>query len=164
MGKAKRGAVLFMTDIEMLDEKAEELCRWAAARAGVIVVVPLLGTVALCANEVYLVIRIGKLYGKTISESAAAGFLTSLGAAFAGQTLATLIPFPPTQIAIGVAVTYAVGEVAQEWVKGGMSENLDQLDQVWDKAKNYAEEMLDELKSHTGKDRPLGDESRKFHL
>ena len=151
-----------MTDIEVLDEKAEELCRWAAARAGVIVVVPLLGTIALCANEVYLVIRIGKLYGKTISEASAAGFLASLGAAFAGQSLATLIPFPPTQIAIGVAVTYAVGKVAQEWVKGGMSEDVEQLSQVWDKAKGFAEEKLDDLKEHAGKDRPLGDESRRF--
>jgi len=29
-----------MTDMEVLDEKAEELCRWAAARAGVIVAMP----------------------------------------------------------------------------------------------------------------------------
>ena len=153
-----------MTDMEVLDEKAEELCRWAAARAGVIVVVPLLGTIALCANEVYLVIRIGKLYGKTISEAGAAGFLASLGAAFAGQSLATLIPFPPTQIAIGVAVTYAVGKVAQEWVKGGMSEDVGQLGQVWKQAKGFAEEKLDDLKAHVGKDRPLGDESKKFDL
>ena len=33
---------------------------------------------------------------------------------------------------------------------------------MWEKAKGYAKEMIDELKSHTGKDRPLGDESRKF--
>ena len=151
-----------MTDMEVLDEKAEELCRWAAARAGVIVVVPLLGTIALCANEVYLVIRIGKLYGKAISESSAAGFLASLGGAFIGQSLATLIPFPPTQIAIGVAVTYAVGKVAQEWVKGGMSGDVGQLDQVWDKARSFADEKLDDLKEHAGKDRPLGDEKRIF--
>ena len=152
-----------MTDMEVLDEKAEELCRWAAARAGVIVVAPLVGTIALCANEVYLVVRIGKLYGNTISESSAAGFLASLGGAFVGQSLATLIPFPPTQIAIGVAVTYAVGKVAQEWVKGGMSEDVGQLGQTWDKAKSFAEEKMDDLKSHSKKDRPLGDESRRFY-
>ena len=150
-----------MTDMEVLDEKAEDLCRWAAARAGVIVVVPLLGTLALCANEVYLVIRMGKLYGKTISESSAAGFLASLGGAFVGQSLATLIPFPPTQIAIGVAVTYAVGKVAQAWVKGGMSDDVAQFDQVWEQAKGFAEEKIDDLKSHAGKDKPLGDESRR---
>ena len=151
-----------MTDMEVLDEKAEALCRWAAARAGVIVVAPLLGTIALCANEVYLVVRIGKLYGKTISESSAAGFLGSLGGAFVGQSLATLIPFPPTQIAIGVAVTYAVGKVAQEWVKGGMSEDVGQLGQVWEQAKGFAEEKLDDLKANAGQERPLGDEGRRF--
>ena len=151
-----------MTDMEVLDEKAEDLCRWAAARAGMIVVMPLLGTVALCANEVYLVVRIGELYGKTISESTAAGFLASLGGAFTGQSLATLIPFPPSQIAIGVAVTYAVGKVAQEWVKSGMSDDLSQLSNSWKQAKGFAKTTIDELKSHPRKDRPLGDESRRF--
>ena len=151
-----------MTDMEVLDEKAEELCRWAAARAGVIVVVPLLGTIALCANEVYLVIRIGKLYGKSISESSAAGFLASLGGAFIGQSLATLIPFPPTQIAIGVAVTYSVGKVAQAWVKGGMSDDVSQFGQVWEQAKRCADASIDDLKSHAKKGCPLGDESRRF--
>ena len=151
-----------MTEMEVLDEKAEELCRWAAARAGVIVVAPLVGTIALCANEVYLVVRIGKLYGKTISESSAAGFLASLGGAFVGQSLATLIPFPPTQIAIGVVVTYAVGKVAQEWVKSGMPEDVAQLGPAWEKAKHFAETQVDELKCHAEKDRPLGNESRRF--
>lgn len=40
------------------DVKVEMLCRWAAARAGAIVIAPLVGTVALMANEVYLVSRI----------------------------------------------------------------------------------------------------------
>ena len=52
-------------------KEAENLCRWAAARAGVIVVAPGIGTMALIANEVYMIIRIGKVYGKTISQSAA---------------------------------------------------------------------------------------------
>ena len=151
-----------MTDMDALDEQAEELCRWAAARAGVIVVAPLLGTLALCANEVYLVIRLGKVYGKTISESTAAGFIASLGATFVGQSLATLIPFPPTQIAIGVTVTYAVGKVAQEWIKSGMSDDLVQFDHVWEDAKAYAEARIDDMKAHVGKERALGDEKRIF--
>ena len=151
-----------MTDMDALDEQAEELCRWAAARAGVIVVAPLLGTLALCANEVYLVIRLGKVYGKTISESTAAGFIASLGATFVGQSLATLIPFPPTQIAIGVTVTYAVGKVAQEWVKSGMSDDISQLSDAWDQANKFAEKSINDIRRHVGKDRPLGDENRRF--
>ena len=37
-------------DDRMREEEAESLCRWAAARAGVIVVAPLLGTMSLVAN------------------------------------------------------------------------------------------------------------------
>ena len=151
-----------MTVMVEMDETAEELCRWAAARAGVIVVLPLLGTVALCANEVYLVIRIGKLYGKAISESTAAGFLASLGGTFVGQSLATLIPFPPSQIAIGVAVTYSVGKVAQEWVKRGMGEDATQFDHIWKQAENFAQSNIGDLKEHAKKDHPLGDESRRI--
>ena len=49
------------------DVKVEMLCRWAAARAGAIVIAPLVGTVALMANEVYLVSRIAKVYDVKLS-------------------------------------------------------------------------------------------------
>ena len=55
-------------DDRMREEEAESLCRWAAARAGVIVVAPLLGTMSLVANEIYLIIKLGKVYGEEISE------------------------------------------------------------------------------------------------
>lgn len=47
-----------MTYSEVMDENAKDLYHWAAAGAEAIVVVPLLGTVALCAHEVHLVISI----------------------------------------------------------------------------------------------------------
>ena len=47
-------------DDRLRQEEAETLCRWAAARAGVIVVAPLFGTMALIANDVYLVIKCGQ--------------------------------------------------------------------------------------------------------
>ena len=67
-------------DDRMREEEAESLCRWAAARAGVIVVAPLLGTMSLVANEIYLIIKLGKVYGEEISEQAAVSVLGSLGA------------------------------------------------------------------------------------
>ena len=53
--------------ITVIDDKAREddaeaLCKWAAARAGVIVVAPLLGTIALIANQIYMIIKLGKVY------------------------------------------------------------------------------------------------------
>ena len=90
------------------DKEAEDICRWAAARAGVIVVAPVVGTMTLMANEVYMITRLAKLRGIKLSESAVLGLLGSLGGAFVGQTLATLIPFAPVQIPVGMSVTYAV--------------------------------------------------------
>ena len=145
-------------------KEAENLCRWAAARAGVIVVAPGIGTMALIANEVYMIIRIGKVYGKTISQSAAAGFLASLGAAFAGQTLATLLPFPPMQIAIGVSVTYAVGKAAQAWIAADMPSSLDSVRQVFDSAKQEAKTQWKVFVVHPDKDVPLGDETAEIKL
>lgn len=43
------------------DKEAEDICRWAAARAGVIVVAPVVGTMTLMANEVYMITRLAKL-------------------------------------------------------------------------------------------------------
>ena len=51
-------------DDRLRQEEAETLCRWAAARAGVIVVAPLFGTMALIANDVYLVIKLGSVYDR----------------------------------------------------------------------------------------------------
>lgn len=45
-----------------IEQEVESICKWAAARAGVIVVAPLLGTMALIANEVYMIMRIGKAH------------------------------------------------------------------------------------------------------
>ena len=36
------------------EEEALSLCKWAAARAGVIVVVPGLGTLSTVANDIYM--------------------------------------------------------------------------------------------------------------
>ena len=44
-----------------IEWEAEKICRWGAARAGVIVVAPLVGTMALMANEVYMIMRLGEL-------------------------------------------------------------------------------------------------------
>ena len=44
--------------IEVTDQmlkEAESLCKWAAARAGAIVILPGLGTMSLIANDVYMV-------------------------------------------------------------------------------------------------------------
>ncbi len=64
------------------DQAAENLCRWAAARAGMIVVAPGIGTMALVTNEIYMIIRNGKVYVIELSHSAAFGFYGVTGGGF----------------------------------------------------------------------------------
>lgn len=47
-----------------------------------IVVAPLVGTMALMANEVYMIMRLGELRGVKLEESAVLGLLTSAGGDF----------------------------------------------------------------------------------
>lgn len=144
------------------EQEVESICKWAAARAGVIVVAPLLGTMSLIANEVYMVMRIGKAHGETLSEGMVLGFLSSLGAAFVGQTLATLIPFAPVQIPIAVSVTYALGKVAHAWLKAGKPMDVDFLKKVFEKEQSKAKENITLLLANPKKEEPLGDELKDY--
>ena len=146
-----------------IEQEVESICKWAAARAGVIVVAPLLGTMALIANEVYMIMRIGKAHGETLSESMVVGFLSSLGAAFVGQTLATLIPFAPVQIPIAVSVTYALGKVAHAWLKAGKPNDLDFLKKVFEQEQSKAKKNITLLLDNPKKDEPLGDERKDYN-
>lgn len=142
------------------DIKVETLCRWAAARAGVIVVAPLLGTVALMANEVYLVSRIAKVYNIKLSEQALAAFLGAVGGHVAGNILATLIPLSVVQIPIAVGVTYSVGKVAQRWMKDGMPSDMQPYLEMMSEWREKAKVQVDKLKDNPLKDIPLGDETK----
>lgn len=147
-----------------MDWEAEKICRWGAARAGVIVVAPLVGTMALMANEVYMIIRLGELRGVKLDESAVMGLLGSLGATFVGQTLTTLIPFAPVQIPVGISVTYAVGRVANAWLKAGRPEDIASFRDLYEEARKEGLDHLDDFKNMDCKDEPLGDESKRFEL
>lgn len=150
---------------EEIEQEVESLCRWAAARAGVIVVAPVLGQIALAANEVYLIKRIANVYDRNFDETAGCAFISALGGTFVGQSLATLIPFPPLQIPIGMAVTYAVGKTANAWIKDGMPDFDDYADKykdIFNQAKEDVKKIIPNLKNSKDKDKPLGDENKKF--
>ncbi len=144
-----------------LDVKAETLCRWAAARAGVIVIAPLLGTMALMANEVYLVSRIAKVYDKKLSDAAIGGFLGAIGGAVAGNLLATLIPISIVQVPIAVGITYAVGKVSQAWIKDDMPKDMTPYVAMLQEWKEKATAEAKVLAENPLKNVPLGDESKE---
>ncbi len=155
---------VYVIDDRMREEEAESLCRWAAARAGVIVVAPFVGTMSLIANEIYMIMKIGKVYEEDITEQAAVSILGSLGAYFVGSTLTTLIPFPPLQIPVAVGTTYALGRVVTEWLKAGKPDDLSAFKTVYDDALESAKRNLEVLKKDPKKDEPLGDESKKYDV
>lgn len=147
-----------------IEKEAENICRWAAARAGVIVVAPFVGTMALMANEVYMITRLGRLRGVELEEGAVMGLLASLGATFVGQTLVTLIPFAPLQIPVGISVTYAVGKVADAWIKAGRPEDIASFKEVFDEARSEGMRQFKTIRDMDCREQPLGDESRRFDL
>ena len=149
---------------EDIDWEAEKICRWGAARAGVIVVAPLVGTMALMANEVYMITRLAELRGIKLEESAVLGLLGSLGGTFVGQTLVTLIPFAPIQIPVGISVTYAVGKVANAWLKAGRPEDIAAFKEIFDDARREGIKYAREFEKLDCKNTPLGDESRRFNI
>lgn len=144
--------------------EAEKICRWGAARSSVLVVTPLLGTMALIANEVYMISRLADLRGIKLSEGAALGLLASLGATFVGQSVFTLLPIPVIQIPLAISITYGVGRAANAWLKAGRPEDIAAFREVYEKARKEGAENADTFSNMDCKEEPLGDESRTFDL
>lgn len=144
------------------DVKVEMLCRWAAARAGAIVIAPLVGTVALMANEVYLVSRIARVYDVKLSERVLIAFLGAVGSRVAGSLLTTIIPFSAIQVPVAVGITYSLGRVTQRWLKDGMPTDMGPYIDMMGEWKDKAREQVDKLKENPLKNVPLGDETIDF--
>lgn len=144
------------------DVKVEMLCRWAAARAGAIVIAPLVGTVALMANEVYLVSRIARVYDVKLSERALIAFLGAVGSRVVGSLLTTIIPFSAIQVPVAVGITYSLGRVTQRWLKDGMPTDMGPYIDMMGEWKDKAREQVDKLKENPLKNVPLGDETIDF--
>ena len=142
------------------EKEAEYICRWGAARASVIVMTPFLGSLALMANEVYMITRLSDLYGVELETGAIAGLIGSLGASFVGQTLFTLIPFPPLQVPMAVAITYGVGKAADAWLKAGQPKDMDRIKEIFEAARKEGIARFKEFKEDPTRNLPLGDETK----
>lgn len=144
------------------DLKVETLCRWAAARAGAIVIAPLVGTVALMANQVYLVSRIARIYDVKLTERAVLAFLGAMGSQMVGNLLTTLIPFSVIQVPVAVGITYSLGRVTQRWLRDGMPSDMTPYIEMFGEWKEKAKEQVEKLKDNPLKNVPLGDETKDF--
>lgn len=144
--------------------EAESLCKWAAARAGAIIVLPGLGTMSLIANDIYMIMKLGKVFEVKIGEKAAISLLSSCGTVFVGKRLATLIPFAPLQIPIAIGTTYSLGKVVTEWLRAGQPKDLSAFKKVYDEASAEVKKNMDAFKNNPDKDKPLGDESKEYDV
>lgn len=146
---------------EDIARESERIIRWGAARASVIVMTPFLGSLALMANEVYMITRLCDLRGVELETGAIAGLIGSLGASFVGQTVFTVIPFPPLQVPMAVGITYAVGKAANAWLDVGRPDDLSQFKEMYEQARKEGMERFREFTKDKNKNLPLGDERKK---
>lgn len=146
---------------EDIARESERIIRWGAARASVIVMTPFLGSLALMANEVYMITRLCDLRGVELETGAIAGLIGSLGASFVGQTVFTFIPFPPLQVPMAVGITYAVGKAANAWLDAGRPDDLSQFKEMYEQARKEGMERFREFTKDKNKNLPLGDERKK---
>ena len=146
---------------EDIARESERIIRWGAARASVIVMTPFLGSLALMANEVYMITRLCDLRGGELETGAIAGLIGSLGASFVGQTVFTFIPFPPLQVPMAVGITYAVGKAANAWLDAGRPDDLSQFKEMYEQARKEGMERFREFTKNKDKNLPLGDERKK---
>jgi len=91
-------------------------------------------------------------------------FVGAIAGTVIGQTMATMIPFPPLQIPIAVSVTYAIGKVAEMWIKDGMPTDMSHYIEAFDQFKKSAKDRAGEFLENPLKNTPLGDESKKFDV
>jgi len=128
-----------------LDEEAESVCRWGAARAAAIVVLPGVGLLWLTGNIGYMVARIGKIYGAELSKASIKGFISAMIGW--GVLMFLCSPIPGLNIAIAAAVTYGIGKAAQAWIKDGMPADMLRYKEEFKRAKKKAKQHMDEFKS-----------------
>jgi len=146
------------------DAEIENICRWAAARAGVLVMAPKLSTTALIANDAYMVSRIAAVYGHTAPAGAIIGFLGGLGGSVVSALLTSVFPNPKVKIPLAICLTYAVGKCAKIWVESGMpmpgdfSEYRERLMEIVEHNKTTIAALVDSPL----KNKPLGDENKDF--
>jgi uncharacterized protein (DUF697 family)/GTP-binding protein EngB required for normal cell division len=123
-----------INELEVLKRKrADATVYWAAGRAAGIAIIPIpvADVFPLSANELYMISRIGSVYGISLSNSMVTAFVGILGASFVGKILASFLP--GVKIAIAFAVTYGVGKAAQAWFEKDMKMSEEELKKIYNK-------------------------------
>lgn len=113
------------------DEQANALINWAAGRAAAIALVPLpLADVGpLMANELYMIYKLGAVYGYAVNKTVLTMLAGVTGGSIAGKLAASFLPFLKVPIAAGI--TYGVGKAAKAYFESGMTMDVKELKQCF---------------------------------
>ncbi|MGI5924673.1 MAG: DUF697 domain-containing protein [Lentisphaeria bacterium] len=111
------------------NEQADSLINWAAGRAAAIAIMPLpLADVApLMANELYMIYKLGAVYGYAVDKTVLTMLAGVAGGSIVGKTAASFLPF--LKVPIAAAVTYGVGKAAKAYFESGMTLDVKELKQ-----------------------------------
>ncbi|NLF60913.1 MAG: DUF697 domain-containing protein [Lentisphaerae bacterium] len=103
------------------ESEAASIIQWAAGRAAAIAAVPLpLADVGpLVANEIYMIHKLGNVYGYAVNETIITMLLGCIGGSVAGKFAASFLPFLKIPIAAGI--TYGVGKAAKAYFESDMT-------------------------------------------
>ena len=123
-----------ISDTPELDARAESVCQWAAGRAAAIVVLPVVGILWLTGNIMYMVTRIAGIYGAELSRAAIKGFISAMVGNVALLFLASNVP--GLNVVIATGVTYALGKVAQAWIKDGMPSDVTKYKEEYERRRH----------------------------
>lgn len=124
------------------DEEADSYIRWGAGRSFAIALpcaLPLSDMIPLSLNEAYMIMRIGSVYGETVSKNVL-GILTGIAAgSIAGKFLATLMP-PGLKSVVAASVTYGLGKAAKAYFRSGKTLSKEALRDEFLKSKKEGKE------------------------
>lgn len=117
-----------------VSEEADSFIHWAAGRAAAIALIPLpLADVApLVANELYMIYKIGNLYGYAVTGQIVTMLTGVAGGSFGGKLLASFLP--GLKIPIAAGITYGVGKAAKAYFASGMKLDEDELKEEFKQA------------------------------
>ena len=150
---------------EKLSKEADSFIHWATGRAAAIALVPIpLADVApLVANEIYMIYKLGNIYGFAVGDQIITMLTGIAGGSFAGKLLASFLP--GLKIPIAAGITYGVGMATKAYFASGMKLNEKELKEKFKQAEKESKKTDWKSESERTKSSPnINDKTFKMEI
>ena len=129
-----------------LSDESDSFIHWATGRAATIAIIPIpLADVApLIANELYMIYKIGNLYGYAVTSQVLTMIAGVAGGSFGGKLLASFLP--GLKIPIAAGITYGVGKAAKAYFSSGMQLDEKALKEKYKQAEKESKKQIGKKK------------------